>query len=54
LRRSITAPIDLRRTQRSLAGIKKKIVDLEPSMQLWVTEQVQRIQQAIRDGTPPS
>jgi ParB family transcriptional regulator, chromosome partitioning protein len=51
--RSITAPIDLRRTQRSLAGIKKKIVDLEPSMQLWVTEQVQRIQQAIRDGTPP-
>ena len=52
--RSITAPIDLRRTQRSLAGIKKKIVDLDPSMQLWVTEQVQRIQQAIREGAPPA
>jgi ParB family chromosome partitioning protein len=49
----ITSPIDLRRTRRSLTGIRKQLDDLDPNLQIWVTEQITAIQRAIQQGRAP-
>jgi ParB family transcriptional regulator, chromosome partitioning protein len=43
-------PADVRKLQRSLTGIKKKLPDLKPEVQTWVSDQIKRIQEVIKDG----
>ena len=43
-------PADVRKLQRSLTGIKKKLPDLKPEVQAWVSDQIRRIQEVVKDG----
>lgn len=48
--RTAPPPADVRKLQRSLTGIKKKLPDLKPEIQAWVSDQIRRIQEVVKGG----